>query len=335
VINLCSPGFRITDTNVASLTKRVEELDSSVQLENCTAILQLYDNTVYQAGGPGGVRHLPLPDRCGTYHIKGSLHVADKNAVKEMTTMLQLLVKALGQARKAFLSPLTQYWIKPCCEDPHHHTNYPSPTYLPALGASVFRLCDHIRDTLYTRRCSNFRVICTNRLLGIGPNLSDDAAKELSQLWGTDPIHPLPEAYDELANKIMSDILIEGIKYINPPKDHRLATAPKKPRTDLACSRQGWVEGCSAALPRRDTERSCKGNMSQHKLRGCGSASSRAHGVPGFRAHGSPPQGEGRLPKLDRFSSTINFYLGSSFLILSSSLFFLFTVYNVFLCPKQ
>jgi hypothetical protein len=266
VINLCSPGFRITDSTVASLTKRVEELGSSVQLENCTAILQLYDNTVYQVGGPGGVRHLPLPDRCGTYHINGSLHVADKNAVKEMTTMLQPLIKALGQARKAFLSPLTRYWIKPCCDDPLHHTNYPSTAYLPALGASVLRLRDHIRDALYTRRCSNFRVMCTNRLLGIGPNLSDDAAKELSQLWGTDPLHPLPEAYDVFANKFMSDILIEGVKYINPPRDHHQSTVPKKPRTDLACSRQGWVEGCSAALPRRDTERPEKGQTSLQRL---------------------------------------------------------------------
>ncbi len=205
--------------------------------------------------------------------------------------MLQPLIKALGQAMKAFLSPLTRYWIKPCCGNPLHLTNYPSPAYLPALGSSVFRLCDYIRETLYTRRCSNFRVICANRLLGIGPNLNDDAAKELSRLWGMDPVHPLPEAYEELASKVMSDILIEGVKYINPPKEHHSAFAPKKPRTDLARSRQGWVEGCSAALPRRDTERSGKGtvrtsNSGQHTHRGRGSASSRSRGAVGFRARG-------------------------------------------------
>jgi hypothetical protein len=84
----------------------------------------------------------------------------------------------------------------------------------------------------------------------------------------------------------MSDILIKGVKYINPPKYHFSATAPKKLRTDLARSRQGWVEGCSAALPRRYKERSGKGNPSQHTHRGRGSASSRAHGAPGFRARG-------------------------------------------------
>jgi hypothetical protein len=51
VVNLCSPGFRITEGTVASLTKRIEELGRSMQLENCTAILQLFDNTVYKVGG--------------------------------------------------------------------------------------------------------------------------------------------------------------------------------------------------------------------------------------------------------------------------------------------
>jgi Tfp pilus assembly protein FimV len=55
------------------------------------------------------VRHLPLPDRCGTYHIDGTLQVADKSAVKEMPAMMHPLIKALEQARKAFLSPLTRY----------------------------------------------------------------------------------------------------------------------------------------------------------------------------------------------------------------------------------
>jgi hypothetical protein len=93
--------------------------------------------------------------------------VADKAAIKEMTAVLQPLIKALGQAKKAFLAPLTRYWLKPCCDNQLHHLNYSATTYLPALGASVFRLRDSIRDSLYIKRCSNFRVVCTNKLLGI------------------------------------------------------------------------------------------------------------------------------------------------------------------------
>jgi hypothetical protein len=80
------------------------------------------------------VRCLPLPDQYGTYHIDSTLKVADKSAVKEMTAMLHPLRKALEQARKAFLSQLTRYWVKPCCENPLHLINYSSLAYLPALG---------------------------------------------------------------------------------------------------------------------------------------------------------------------------------------------------------
>ncbi len=98
VHNLCRPGFRITEKSVAEVTGQIEDLGRTLQLSECTAILQLYDNTVYQVGGPGGVRHLPTCDLQGRYHIDGTLQVADKPAIKEMTAMLSPLIKALGQA---------------------------------------------------------------------------------------------------------------------------------------------------------------------------------------------------------------------------------------------
>jgi hypothetical protein len=39
-------------------------------------------------------------------------------------------------------------------------------------------LREHIRDALFTRRISNFRVICPNRMIGLRPMLEDDKAKE-------------------------------------------------------------------------------------------------------------------------------------------------------------
>jgi lysophospholipase L1-like esterase len=94
------------------------------------------------------------------------------------------------------------------------------PPYLPALGASVFRLRDSICDALFTKRCTNFRVICDNKLISIGPDLSDDAAKVISRMWGTDPVHPSPAAYEALACAIERDVLTDDVKYINAPKSH-------------------------------------------------------------------------------------------------------------------
>jgi hypothetical protein len=135
------------------------EMQGSRQ-ENCMVVLQLFDNSVYQVGGPGGVRYLPEIDQYGHYHITGSLQIADKGAVKEMVGLHAPLFKVIGQLRKLILTPLARYWLKPCCENPEHHTNYSASTYLPALGSNVFRLREHIRDALFTCRTRNFRVIC-------------------------------------------------------------------------------------------------------------------------------------------------------------------------------
>ncbi len=251
-MDLCRPGFRISANSVSGLVKKVESVLREPAVGNCTAILQLFDNSVYQTGGPGGVRYLPDKDQYGNYHITGSLQVADKDAIKEMVGLLAPLLKALGQMRKLFLTPLARYWLKPCCDNPDHHVNYSSSAYLPNLGATVFRLREFIRDSLFTKRSSNFRVICPNRMLGLGPMLDDDKATEISDLWGRDAVHPLPAAYEAMAGVLVKDISDDGARYINPPKPSN-GPPSKKPRVDQSKLRQGWVDGCSAALPRRDT----------------------------------------------------------------------------------
>ncbi len=126
----------VSESNVVEITSQVMDLGKTVQLNNSIGVLQLYDSSIFQMGGPGGVRHLPKPDFDGAYryHIDGTLQIADKAAVKEMTTPFFPLKKALGQAKKALLTPLTGYWLKPCCDDSLHHLNDAAPTYLPALG---------------------------------------------------------------------------------------------------------------------------------------------------------------------------------------------------------
>ncbi len=88
-------------------------------------------------------------------------------------------------------------------------------------------------------------------------------------MWDTDPVHPRREAYETLAAAIESDILTDDVKFVNPPKtrDDNMA---KKPRMDLSHSRQGWVVGCSAAIPRKDTFSSARGRGPGGPSRGRG-----------------------------------------------------------------
>jgi hypothetical protein len=124
-------------------------------------------------------------------------------------------------------------------------------------------------------------VVCANKLLGIGPNLSDESAWDISKLWGNDAVHPQPEAYSALARAIDSDILQEGVHHTNAPKQ-TVEPLAKRQKLDLSLSRQPWVEGCSAAVPHQDTYPG-SGATKRHGCRGGGRGWNRAD----FRPRGS------------------------------------------------
>jgi hypothetical protein len=112
-------------------------------------------------------------------------------------------------AKKLFLSPLSRNWLNPCCPNPEHVTNYKTPGYLPRLGMATSALKDFVRDTLYTRHVSNFRVLCPNKILGIGQRRTDmpiEEARELAHTWGNDPVHPSSAAYMRIVEGIVQDL---------------------------------------------------------------------------------------------------------------------------------
>jgi hypothetical protein len=166
--DLTQPGWRINSSNVSEMVDRLAELSKTVYLKNATVVLQLFDNSVYMVGGPGGEKRLPEKDRTGTYHVDGSLVVADKPAIKDLVHQLIPLIQALGGARKVFLTPLARYWVNPCCGNPSHVTNYRTTGFLPRLGSAVADLRDFIRDALFVKKIKNFRVLCPNKMIGVG-----------------------------------------------------------------------------------------------------------------------------------------------------------------------
>jgi hypothetical protein len=178
--------------------------------------------------------------------------VADKPTVRELVGTATPLLKLLGSARKLVLTPLARYWVAPCCDDPLHLINYRLPGFLPRLADSIHALRDGIRDTLFTKRIDNFRVLCPNRMIGVGQRRavpSDEEAAASAALWGTDPVHPTGAAYRMMADLIEKDLSNEEARYTNPPKG---AGVGKRLCPDLSNERAEWIKGCSAATARRD-----------------------------------------------------------------------------------
>ncbi len=108
----------------------------------------------------------------------------------------------------------------------------------------------------FTRRIPNFRVLCPNRMVGVGQRRtepSDEEAALSAALWGIDPVHPTAAAYRQMSELIEADLANLEARYTNPVQKH---PAEKRPRTDLSLQRADWVAGCSAAANRRDNQRS-------------------------------------------------------------------------------
>ncbi len=76
--------------------------------------------TAHSWAGPGGESYHPVQDKKGIYHIDGSLVVASKDAVKELTALLLPLLKMIGASMKLVLAPLSHYLLVPCCDDEDH-----------------------------------------------------------------------------------------------------------------------------------------------------------------------------------------------------------------------
>jgi hypothetical protein len=201
--------------------------------------------------------------------------------VRDLVSKLTPLLKTLGlRVKKVFLSPLTRYWIRPCCSAPDHLTNYNAVSYLPNLGVGVYSLREFIRDSLYVRRASNFRVICPNQMLNVRPGLTDEEAREAASLWGDNPVHPSPRAYLTIANKLEEDLESEA-RFTNPPKEP--AGIQLKKQSDLSITRQPWVDSCSAALPRGDVR-----DAAPHHGTARGSLNTPARGNKGGRGKFRP-----------------------------------------------
>ncbi len=231
----------------------------------------------------------------GTYHIDGSLVVADRSVIKDLVSQLAPLLKALGASRKIILTPLARYWVGPCCGDPAHLINYHTAGYLPKLGDAIAALRDAIRDALFVKKVQNFRVLCPNKMVGVGQRREEPSDEELAKtaaLWGPDPVHPNGAAYRVVAEALENDTANPDARYINPG---RTDIQHKKPRYDPSLHREGWVSGCSAALQRRDC------GPPKHPARGSGGPSStrgyqaRYRGRSyGGRSSGGTPRGSYR-----------------------------------------
>jgi hypothetical protein len=101
--------------------------------------------------------------------------------------------------------------------------NYCKAGFQPKLGNTIVALCEYIRDALFVKKVPNFRVLCLNRMIGVGQQRqepTDEEAAKSPALWGPDPVHPTGAAARAMADSLESDIQNQDARYMNPAKPY-------------------------------------------------------------------------------------------------------------------
>ncbi len=78
------------------MVEQVTTAAAQVNWDTAEIVLQLFNNSVYLEGGPGGEKRLPCKDRHGIYQVDGNLIVAIKPVIKDLVSTLAPLLKVLG-----------------------------------------------------------------------------------------------------------------------------------------------------------------------------------------------------------------------------------------------
>ena len=118
-------------------------------------------------------------------------------------------MRAVSGVSTYLLGPTPRYLTGKCCENPDHLVNFKEKNFTAMLSDNVRGLGRHLRSLVWHRQLSSIKVLNTGELMGLGNigNMTEDEAAlvtgDVLELWGTDPVHPTPEAYSNLGAAIM------------------------------------------------------------------------------------------------------------------------------------
>jgi hypothetical protein len=122
--------------------------------------------------------------------VEGEVTVCSRDVLNEHLTALRPLLELVVKKRGIVISPLPRYIVTGCCSNPEHCSNRRLLDYEQQQQQSLDIIKRSIKDYLF---CHGLRFI---RVLD---PLVDIRGMEASEVWGTDPIHPLPVVYGKIA----------------------------------------------------------------------------------------------------------------------------------------
>ena len=203
VVDLSVRGWRLSPTTASDLAEDIAGILEDVAAEDCTIILQIYDNAIYKSvDGDSWSDPVKLG---GKYHIPGKLEVAGEAEVKILFEAAMPILRTARGANIIIVGPLPRYAVDKCCADSSHITNFGDTDYLPLMAEKLKNLAKNVKNLVFMRRMKGVRIVNPMTLMGLAGN-PPKTGEELREAWGPDPVHPSPTAYKTMAEAIILDM---------------------------------------------------------------------------------------------------------------------------------
>jgi hypothetical protein len=224
--NLSVTGFKITPDSIENAAILLQEAATDDEDKRNIIIFQIFDNNSYFDVGSNDCKTLPERDWSDNrYHIPGQLELADLQTVKYLVGQAVPLLCASSDHEKVILSPLPPN-VKTCCGSKDHLVNRWDPDFKAMLYDGLEDITKSLHDLVGGKKIRNFKVLSPMKLIDAVQDTSE-WTRSRKKFWSTDPVHMMPEGYEELAKVVTAEAV--GTEYNrvrgsdpappNPPKD--------------------------------------------------------------------------------------------------------------------
>jgi hypothetical protein len=258
VTRICTPGWKPTTQSVQAILPKVSEAVKNLG-EDDIILIQALDNAAFFSQTEDG-GDVPV-QRCSDnkYHVEGDLGVASKERQQRLFCVIEPLLRLLDKLKVILVTPMPRWLYESCCDSADHAVNRTEDGFEAMMRAALkeFRI-----------NFKNFAFLKNLRLKVLDPSpclpLVDDNGEDV---WGTDPVHPLPHGFRLLVD--MFETKIDNLLGKTRKRAGSILQPPSK-RTKPA-PRPAWISQQTSTAVRRDYggfERGGRGRGRPYRGRG-------------------------------------------------------------------
>jgi hypothetical protein len=236
VTRICTPGWKPTTQSVQAILPKVSEALKTLG-EDDIILIQALDNAAYYSQTEDG-GDVPV-QRCrdNKFHVEGDLGVASKERQQRLFCVIEPLLRLLDKLKVILVTPMPRWLYESCCDAVDHAVNRTEDGFEAKMRAALkeFRI--------------NFAFLKNFRLKVLDPcpclPLVDDNGEDV---WGSDPVHPLPHGF-----RLLVDMFENEIEQLQSKTRKRAGSTLQPPsKRSKPAARPAWISQQTATAVRRE-----------------------------------------------------------------------------------